>query len=347
MMSMTAYLVPHSALRGRQLPRSDTLFGALCCTFRLLFGAARLEELLRAFTPHTAPFVLSSMFAYTRAPHATHHYLPKPLGEPYRPPAWTNAPPTCREHDALRRLNAMRVVSDTDFSDIVHGRKTDSDLYEACVAHGDQPLAEECPGVNAALAGHVAANRLTGGPDAIFFTEEWMLDKPEERAETGLFFCLRCRDDFVKEMKAAIMVLADTGIGGGRSAGRGQFSAVRIVDGLPYQEPPDEESAHVVTLSLTSPDDALKGLLAQSWYRLERRQGRIDALYAPSCGHARKDALLMLCEGSTFPRHERQRRYGMNRIVRQAGDGIDFDVYQYGCAFTVNTRHILSVSDYK
>ena len=36
----------------------------------------------------------------------------------------------------------------------------------------------------------------------------------------------------------------------------------------------------------------------------------------------------------------RKSKYGTNTIVRKAGNGLDFDVWQYGYAFTVNTRHI-------
>jgi hypothetical protein len=61
-------------------------------------------------------------------------------------------------------------------------------------------------------------------------------------------------------------------------------------------------------------------------------------MYVPVNGW--KDSLLMLREGSTFPKNGRQ-QYGMNAIVRKAGDGLDFDVWQYGFAFTVNTQHII------
>jgi hypothetical protein len=64
-------------------------------------------------------------------------------------------------------------------------------------------------------------------------------------------------------------------------------------------------------------------------------------MYIPITGHAWKDSLLMLREGSTFPKNG-QKQYGMNTIVRRAGEGIDFNVWQYGYAFTVNTQHITS-----
>jgi CRISPR type III-A-associated RAMP protein Csm4 len=149
---------------------------------------------------------------------------------------------------------------------------------------------------------------------------------------------MRCRDDLVQDLKTIIYFLADKGIGSGISSGKGHFKSVTIVDDVPYHEPQADDSTHVVTLSLTYPDDELKQLLSRSWYALERRQGKIESMYAPV--KARKDSLLMLREGSTFPKNGRQ-QYGMNAIVRKAGDGLDFDVWQYGFAFTVNTQHII------
>jgi len=43
---------------------SDTLFSAICCSWRLLFGKAALQKLLRGFEAGDAPFVLSSAFPY-------------------------------------------------------------------------------------------------------------------------------------------------------------------------------------------------------------------------------------------------------------------------------------------
>ena len=341
MTAMTVYLTPHSSLRGRQLPRSDTLFGALCWGIRLLFGTARLEQTLQTFTNRSAPFLLSSMFKYTQHGERITHYLPKPLAAPYTPASFADSPPGLDELHAVKRLNAMRTVSENDFSDILRGRKTDSHFYKECLDRLKQPRQSDSLISRVVAVPHASINRLTGSTtnDEYFYTDERIFPVHENGRQSGLFFCLRCRDDFVDELKAAIHFLADTGIGAGSSSGKGHFTSIDIVDDLPYHEPPANESTHVVTLSLTYPDDDVKKSLSQSWYTLERRQGKIEAMYAPVPDHLRKDSVLMLGEGSTFPKNERH-LYGMNTIVRKSGNGLDFDVWQYGYAFAVNTRHI-------
>lgn len=343
MTAMTVYARPHATLRGRQLPRSDTLFGALCWGIRLLFGTARLEQILRAFAEPPVPFALSSMYMYTQIGEKITHYLPKPLADPYVPPAFANSSPGVAELRALKNLNAMPTICATDFSDLLCGRKTDAHFYEACLARLTQAPPRDEPISRIAPVPHLSINRLTGaaGDASYFYTEEYRIQSQIPGQQSGLFFCLRCCTELLHEVKTAIAFLADTGIGGGRSSGHGHFTSLSIVDDLPYQEPPDDESTHVVTLSLTYPDNDLKKLLPRSWYQLERRQGKIDAMYAPIPDHARKDAVLMLSEGSTFPKNGR-RQYGKNTIVRKAGNGLDFDVWQYGYAFTVNTRHVIA-----
>ncbi len=342
MTSMTVYLLPHSTLRGRQLPRSDTLFGAFCWGIRLLFGATRLEQMLQAFLQRTPPFVLSSMYAYTQNDTHITHYLPKPLADPYTPPSFADSPPGLDELQAVKRLNAMQTVCENDFSDILRARKDDSHFYAECLARLKQPPPTGGPISRVVPVSHVSINRLTGVGDHAgnFSTEERMFHDHDHRQQSGLFFCLRCCDDFVDELRAAIYFLADTGIGGGSSTGNGHFRSIDIVDDLPYHEPSSNDSSHVVTLSLTYPDDDLKKLLSRSWYGLERRQGKIESMYAPVPDHVRKDSVLMLSEGSTFPKNGRH-QYGMNTIVCKAGHGLDFDVWHYGCAFTANTRHII------
>lgn len=340
MTSLTAYFIPHSSLRGRNFPRSDTLFGAICWGIRLLFGIEHLEHVLHAFTQRTVPFLLSSMYEYVHTGERTIHYFPKPFTNPYVPPSFVNNPPKTEELIALKRLHAMRTVCDTNFSDILQGKKCDADFYEECLDAVMHAPKAALPASHCVPVPHASINRLTSAhePDRIFYTEERLFHTRGNGQQSGVFFCVTCRDEFVQDLKAVIYFLADKGIGAGASSGKGHFTSVTLADGVPYCEPPADESTHVVTLSLTYPDDELKQFLSRSWYALERRQGRIESMYMPV--DTRKDALLMLREGSTFPRNGQQ-QYGMNTIVRKAGDGLDFDVWHYGYAFIVNTKHII------
>ncbi|MBN2439683.1 MAG: hypothetical protein JXL20_13915 [Deltaproteobacteria bacterium] len=316
MPAMTVYLIPRSPFRGRTLPRSDTLFGAICWGLRLLFGPTRVERFLHAYDHGLLPCVLSSMFPYRGSAAAKTHYFPKPLGDPYVLDPLMSDPPTREELTALRRLSAVSSVTGDVFSRIIMGAMPDPAVYQEL------------------LRSPVDAPEVGGQADV-------HAPLPEETA--GVFFCVKYREengqDLARDLKTVLYFLADRGIGGGISSGQGQFKGIEIVEGLPYQEPPDHESQHVVTLSLTVPDSGLRKVLSKSWYTLERRQGIVAAMAAaPAAAPLRKDHLLMLQEGSTFPKNG-QLCYGALPVVRKAGEGVDFDVRQYGYAFPVNTKH--------
>jgi CRISPR/Cas system CSM-associated protein Csm4 (group 5 of RAMP superfamily) len=122
--------------------------------------------------------------------------------------------------------------------------------------------------------------------------------------------------------------------------GKGHIKKIEFIDALPYEEPPDEEASYAITLSLMFPDASLRKKLSACWYDLEKRQGKIECMYAdPGSGHIWKDHLLLLKEGSTFPKND-QKFYGENRIVRKDDGTLGFDVHHYGYAFTVNTKHV-------
>jgi CRISPR-associated protein Csm4 len=329
MKSMTVYLRPHSTLRGRRPPRSDTLFGAICWGYQLLFGGDKLAQFLLKFNERSVPFLISSMFQYHERNGNKVHFFPKPLSDPS---TGNLLPQDLETITTWKRLKKSQYVTDTEFIEMLRGH--------------NQAGFSQSPAIVARQIPHSAINRLTWTVDAdqFFYTEEFSLIS-ETQETRGLFFCVTCYEevepDIERDLKTVFYFLADKGIGGKTSVGKGHFKSIEIDDKLPYTAPPDEESTHVVTLSLTYPDPELRKLLPESWYTLEKRQGKIESMYAaPASGHIWKDHLLMLQEGSTFPKKTGQCFYGGNPIVRKAGKNLSFDVYQYGYAFTVNTRHV-------
>lgn len=62
---MIVYLQPKSAF-SKSIPRSDTLFGAICWAISLLYGVKKLECLLECYIEEKAPFIISSMFPYIK-----------------------------------------------------------------------------------------------------------------------------------------------------------------------------------------------------------------------------------------------------------------------------------------
>lgn len=62
---MIVYLQPKSAF-SKSIPRSDTLFGAICWSISVLYGVKELEDLLECYIEEKAPFIISSMFPYIK-----------------------------------------------------------------------------------------------------------------------------------------------------------------------------------------------------------------------------------------------------------------------------------------
>jgi len=55
---------------------ADTIFSAICNSWRLLYGSKELEEMLNAFVEGNPPFLISSSFPY----YKDEFYVPKPVG---------------------------------------------------------------------------------------------------------------------------------------------------------------------------------------------------------------------------------------------------------------------------
>jgi len=339
MKAMTVYLLPHSSFRGSNPPRSDTLFGAICWGYRLLFGEDKLINVLDEFKEHPVPFLISSLFEYTEVDQKKTHYLPKPLANPYRPEKFTTDMPPLKKLEALKRLSKKRIVTESDFTKIIRGEKGDKDFYEKILCELEKGGKPKKSGIRNAQIPHSAINRLTGAVEGprFFYTEEYS-PASDSGEQAGLFFCVKCRAGFENDLKTIFRFLADKGIGGGASVGKGHIKSMEIVDDyLPYKEL-EEETGHVVTLSLTFPDDSIRPILSKCWYELEKRQGKIESMYVQP-GHVWKDHLILLKEGSTFSKNERA-YYGENKIVREDDGNLGFDVQHYGYAFTVNTKHV-------
>ena len=336
MKAMTVYLLPHSSFRGSRPLRSDTLFGAICWGYRLLFGEDKLLDVLEEFEQHPVPFLISSLFTY-EVDQGKIHYLPKPLADPYRPEKFASDKPSLQELEALKSVNKKPIVTDSEFTKIIRGEMGDKDFYEE-ILHGSER--ERKPDIKNVQIPHSAINRLTGSVEGprFFYTEE-CLSSSDSGDQVGLFFCVKCREGFENDLKTIFRFLADKGIGGGASVGKGHIKSIEIVDNyLPYTEP-EEETEHVLTLSLTFPDDSIRPILSKCWYELEKRQGKIESMYVQP-GHIWKDHLILLKEGSTFPKNERT-YYGANKVVRKDDGNLGFDVQHYGYAFTVKTKHAL------
>jgi len=318
-------------------PRSDTLFGAICWAIRWIEGEPALLDLLTSVDAGDPPFLVTSAFPYAEAEGRRTLFLPRPLLPP-APPGHAHTLPVSPK--SLRRI---RWVSTGLFDEILAGRMGMAGLAaglqagELHVFHGAiGRTGEILPRRLETEVDRNGINRLSGAVEkGILFTTR------VEAVQGGGYYCvIRPRQAGIAERIAtAFRLLADRGIGGDASVGRGHFH-VAFGDGEPVSGHPDGEA--LVTLSLFHPSRDEMGHLAANWSRLcyvvEPRRGRLEQMYAP---HRRiwKPVLLYLAEGSIFPPADDREIYGCAPIVLEE----PFRVRQNGFAFPVRMRHAVSV----
>jgi CRISPR-associated protein Csm4 len=288
------------------LAHSDTLFGAFCHGYRLLYGEADLVTLLAGFQEGEPPFRLSSAFPYWD----DIFYLPVPR---------------CQ----LPRSKETKKIAFVGLSE--WGRLTAGESLEALGSD-----AAVLPRLNVkpprdkpwtvADIPRVGLNRFTAHPDENFFYfgETWF----QEGA--GLYFLFSVTDALLdKRFRAVWRLLAHEGLGGDRSVGKGQFQAP---DFIPLDIPAPIESDHLVCLSLYYPGPGELAGLDQGYYDLVDRRGYI---FSPTRQSFRRRPVRLFSEGSVFPCPPERR----GLLVDVTPEGFDVHpVFRYGLAFTLPCR---------
>ena len=324
---MIVHLMPTGRFLGG-LPRSDTLFGALCWGIRWTHSEPALLEVLRACEQSDPPFVLSSAFPYAAGDGGLVYYLPRPL-------TWSpvGAMETVEAYSATKGLRRVAYCSLSVFRNIIAGRPPAADTLAepkgGCLAVRGEPL----PQLRSLDVDRNTINRVTGAVQEgrLFFGEETGI------GGGGAYFLIRLRDGAARPLiESALRFLEDRGIGGDASVGRGQVR-VRVEEGDLVDE--NAGASHRVTLSLLhpSPQDRqhLATVAGQSAYRLVKRKGRVESLYAPT-EQPWKSTLVMLAEGSVFPRDGERPVYGTAPVVKEH----PFRVRHNGFGYTVGCAHV-------
>jgi len=324
---MIVRLMPTGRFLGG-LPRSDTLFGALCWGIRWTHDEPALLGLLEACDRGDPPFILSSAFPFAEAENAPVYYLPRPLH-------WPTGSPE-RDLEGMKRAKLMRrtaYCSQSVFSQVIAGRPPALDVLAeptgGCLAMPGEAL----PAVRDVDVDRNTINRVTGAVQEgrLFFGQETGVKGG------GAYFLIRMRDEAARPLvEAALRFMEDRGIGGDASVGRGQVRvAVEEGDLLPE----DPTAPRYVTLSLLHPSAADRDHLASgagnSAYRLVKRKGRVESLYAPT-EQPWKTTLVMLAEGSVFPRDGNRAVYGSAPVVKE----VPFRVRHNGFGYTVGCADV-------
>lgn len=361
------YLKPKGSLASAI--HSDTLFGAFCWSIRHLYGEGRLESLLENFA-EDPKFILSSAFPCLFHDDGKVHFYPKPLlpdltskqverlasvspAEARRDPL-VKKRAVARAVENAKRLKAAAYISERLFSEIVNGRMDTEGLFKRLVKRGITE--HDIEGIGNALIttgerkridpdaecdafwreADVQRNeidRVAGSPveGRLFFTREMVF----AQGVAGLWFVLRAPDiDFVKSL---LRYLADTGIGGERTAGKGNFTIpleeIEEVT-LPHA---DTEANAFVTLSRYIPADGEVAFTqAPLSYHLSTIRPKHEAMLPGAGHHTFKTILRVLEPGALIPFQGPAREYyGRIVTVGMSAERGGWQVYHNGMTIPV------------
>jgi CRISPR-associated protein Csm4 len=369
MKTYAVYLWPRGSLSSDL--GSDTLFGAVCWGLKVL-GLADIDQLLEAFDPPR--FAFSSAFPVYRHNGATVRFYPRPVWLELNPaqeetlageerhsnPALTAKAARMKVRDRAKRLHEVAYLSEELFAQAAQGHLDAADLLRQRKAAGGSATGAELEDrllvtpaerervvahngrlprlMQQSAAQHNQIDRVAGATveGLLFYANETYF-----AGGAGLWCLLRTTpEDLDGLIRPALRYLADTGLGGNRTAGKGHFD-IEVADTPPL---PDAGTAANgwVTLSRYLPlagewDKTARPLgyrLANLWAKREKRYATAGVT-GPEPIYKRR--LRLFEPGSVFPLGQRKDIYGRLALVVPQGEA-NWAVYQSGLALGVPVR---------
>ena len=295
---------------------ADTLFSAICQTWRTFYGEECLTEFLAQYKTGE-PFLLTSAFPFA----GDIRFFPKPLID-------------LKVHadDDRKKLKKVRYLSERRFRQIVND---DSIAFESNDFINDGQL-----WIHADERAQFQDNPIVWKPDKrprvtvdrqSSASEIWYLGNVKFSEGCGLWFDAKFEaEETQTRIETILRVLGDTGIGGERSAGYGIFD----LHSKPAEIESDREMDRFVTLSPVCPRDAneLNRLIQDDvgqgdvGYMLEERSGWIGSAEG---SHLRRQQVWMFAEGSVLRGNGRR----VGRLVDLKPDSCPHPVWRYAYAW--------------
>jgi CRISPR-associated protein Csm4 len=343
---MIVYLKPKSPF-AKAVPRSDTLFGAICWAIKVLYGEKELINLLDEFASDNAPFIVSSLFPFVEKLETKKKtlFFPRPLLVPKLGKEFSSP----EEYKEAKKRKKARFVSESVFTSFIDGTYEAKSESFVSQAGAIMTLAEqaELKGLDGFFIETEIArnsiNRLTNAVEALYY-EPITSVRNQEDFSTGFYFLLKLDANSDKnlqpKLEAAIRFLEDKGFGGNSNVGFGH-SEVEIQTNNPISD--YSQATRLITLSLMHPSkqdlEFLADHKAETFGQLERRKGFLESLYLQDVKRVWKPTLFMFTEGSVFPCDKNRRIYGqLFKETQERKPG--FRVRINGLAYTVASKGV-------
>jgi len=166
----------------------------------------------------------------------------------------------------------------------------------------------------------IVKDRMTGETTPFHFTRIQFNDN------AGLFFLADFQDkEWEHKFIAVLRLLGDTGVGGDRSVGHGQFSVDSIGE-TEIRTP--ENPTHFLSLSLFHPKtEEVEDIISDSSYQLTERKGWI---FSGAAKPLRRQTVRMFQEGSIFKGPVKEYGDTVRVLKRNSSLNLHHDVYRYG-----------------
>ncbi len=302
--------------------RSDTLFSAWLSAYARLFGKDAVEQLLKQFLDSaTPPVQMSSTFVYRYDGKQTIYYLPRPLTFPVNYPADDGT-----DEGDLKFFKTYKKLSylplevwqqwyqgegfrKSDRAELIAETQGKSDGWLRQAGTFDYKKAFETDRVP-----KIAVDRITRATNLYhtgFVQFQWEPNDNDIKSLSGLYFLLyfsKTDQKLEENVRAALHLLGEEGIGGERSSGAGRFQ----VEWLELSDPSlpngwrevvkcSEQSACYCLMSLFWDDELskLEQLIKDASYEIQARGGWIASPF--SGRQLRRKTVRMFVEGSVFP----------------------------------------------
>lgn len=260
-------------------PLSDTLFSAFCNGYRLLYGEADLTGLLASFLSGRIPFRLSSAFPEWEGLR----FFPVPLNQ------------TVADKDVKK----IRWVDQSGWQRLLGGEAVEDVIASSPTGHIprigiENPSADKNPSKPWIVCEvpRVGLDRMSNHPGDRYFHFGQVHFLPD----ASFFFLVDVESENIwNRHKAVWRVLADEGLGGDRSVGKGlchspAFSKLSLTV-------PDRAECQLL-LSLFYPLPSETEVIAKGYYEMIERKGY---LYSPAAQGLKRKGVRVFKTGSVFP----------------------------------------------